>query len=77
MLELYLWFRGGIGHATPGLTLVYSGASHNLLSERVALAVGLCEDCSCRLNVKLVDSEKCASLGLIYGVQVIFSPGIV
>ena len=41
----------------PGLTLVDSGASHNFLSERVALVAGLCVDCSCHLNVKLADRE--------------------
>ena len=77
LLELDLWFSGGITHVTPGLTLVDSGASHNFLIERVALSVGLCVDHSCRLNVKLVDGEKCASLGLARGVQVIFAPGAV
>ena len=33
LLELDLWFSGATGHTTPGLTLVDSGASHNLLSE--------------------------------------------
>ena len=77
LLELNLWFSGNTGHAAPGLTLVDSGASHNFLSERVALAAGLCVDCSCYLNVKLVDGEQCASLGLARGVQVTFAPGVV
>ena len=75
--ELDLWFSRSTGHATPGLTLVDSGARHNFLSERVVLAVGLCVDCSCHLNVKLVDGEQHASLGLARGVQVTFSPGLV
>ena len=33
LLELDLWFSGGTGHATPGLILVDSGASHDFLSE--------------------------------------------
>ena len=77
LLELDLWFSGGTGHATPGLTLVDSGASNNFLSKRVALAVGLCVDCSCHLNVKLADGLKRASLGLACGVQVTFAPGLV
>ena len=77
LLELDLQFSQDTGYATPGLTLVDSGASHNSLSERVALAVGLCVDFSCHLNVKLVDGEQCGSLGLARGVQVIFSPGVV
>ena len=63
-----LWFSGGIRHATPGLTLVDSGASHNFLSERVALEAGMCVDRSCHLNVKLADGEQHASLGLAHGV---------
>ena len=70
-------FSGGTGHMTTGLILVDSGAGHNFLSERVALAVGLCVDCSCCLNVKLADGEQHASLGLARGVQVTFSPGVV
>ena len=77
LLELDLWFNGGTGHATPGLTLVDSGASHNFLSERVGLAAGLFVDRSCHLNVKLVDGEQHASLGLAHGVQVTFTPGVV
>ena len=77
LLELDLWFSGGTGHAAPGLTLVDSGASHNFLSERVALAAGLCVDCSCHLNIKLADGEQRASLGLARGVQVTFAPGVV
>ena len=77
LLELDLWFSGGTEHATPGLTLIDSGASYNFLSERVALAVRLCVDCSYHLNVKLVDGEQCASLGLARGVQVTFEPGVV
>ena len=74
------WIYGSVGvtgHATPGLTLVDSGASYNFLSERVALAVGLCVDHSYHLNVKLVDGEQPASLGLAHGVQVTFAPGVV
>ena len=56
--------------------LVDSGASHNFLSERVTLAAGLCVGHSCHLNVKLVDSEQRASLGLACGVQVTFAPGV-
>ena len=67
-LELDLWFSGSIGYLTPGLTLFDSGTSHNFLSERVALAVQLCVDCSCHLNIKLADGEHCASLGLVRGV---------
>ena len=77
LLELDLWFSGGTGHAAPGLTLVDSVASHNFLSERVALAAGLCVDCSCHLNVKLADREQRASLGLAHGVQVTFASGVV
>ena len=51
-----------------GLTLVDSGPSHSFFSERVALAVGLCVDWSCHLNVKLVDGKQRASLGLARGV---------
>ena len=76
-LELDLWFSGGTGHATLGLTLVNSGASYNFLSERVSLAAGLCVDCSCCLNVKLAYGEQRASLGLVCGVQVTFKPGVV
>ena len=72
-----LWFGGGTGHATPGLTLVDSGTSYNFLSERVALAAGLCVDHSCHLNVKLADGEQHASLGVAYGVWVTFAPGVV
>ena len=77
LLELDLWFGGVTGHAIPGLTLVDSGTSHNFLSERVTLEVGLCVDCSCHLNVKLADGEQCASLGLARGVQVTFAPSVV
>ena len=57
LLELDLWFSGGTGHATPGLNLTDSGTSHNFLSKRVALGMGLCVDRSCYLNVKLADGE--------------------
>ena len=77
LLELDLWFSGGTGHAIPGLNLVDSGARHNFLSERVALAAGMCVDCSCHLNTKLADWEQRASLGLARGVQVTFAPGVV
>ena len=69
MLELDLWFSRAAGHATLSLTLVDSGASHNFLSERVTLTVGLCVDCSCHLNVKLMDGEQRASLGLARGCR--------
>ena len=68
---------GVLGQMTPSLTLVDSSTSHNFLSERVALAVGLCVDHSCHLNFKLADSEYRASLGLARGVQVTFAPGVV
>ena len=77
LLEMNLWFSGGTGHGTPDLNLVDSGASHNFLSERVALAAGLCVDCSYHLNVKLADGKQYASLGLARGVQVTFEPGVV
>ena len=72
-----LWFSGGAGHATPGLTLVDSGTSHGFLSEKVTLAAGLYVDCSCHLNVKLMDDKQCVSVGLARGVQVTFAPGVV
>ena len=68
LLELDLWFSGDTGHATPGLTLVDSGTSYNFPCERVALAAGLCVDCSCHLNVKLANGEQRARLGLARGV---------
>ena len=77
LLELNLWFSGGIGYVTPGMTLIDSSASHNFLSERVSWAVGLCIDCSFNLNVKLADGEQRASLGLACRVQVTFAPVIV
>ena len=74
LLELDLWFSGDTGHVALGLTLVDSVLSHNFLSERVALAVGLCGDRSCHLNVKLANGKQCASLGLACGLQVTFAP---
>ena len=68
LIELDLWFSGGTRHATPGLTPVDSSASHNFVSEQVALAAGLCVDHSCHLNAKLADGKQHASLGLAPGV---------
>ena len=55
-------------HTAPDLTLIDSGASQNLLSERVALEVGLCIDQLHHLNVKLADGEQCISLSPALGV---------
>ena len=76
LLEVDLLFGGGLGHRISGLSLIDSGASHNFLSKQISLAAGLCVDHSCSLNVKLVDGEKCASLGAARGVQVTFAPGV-
>ena len=73
LLELDLYFSGGIGHKTPGLTLIDSGAGYNFLSEQIALAAGLHVDHSSSLHVKLAHGEKCASLGLACGVWVTFA----
>ena len=58
LLEVDLLFSGGSGHKTSALTLIDSGASHNFLSEKIAIAAGLCIDRLCSLNVKLVDGEN-------------------
>ena len=38
LLELDLWFGSNNGPVSQGLTLIDSGASHNFLSEKVAVA---------------------------------------
>ena len=38
LLELNLWFSNSNGPISQGLTLIDSGASHNFLSEKVAVA---------------------------------------
>ena len=60
LLELDLSFSRSTRYMIPYLTLIDSIGCHNFLSEGVAMAVGLGADCSCHLNVKLVDGEKCA-----------------
>ena len=54
-----------------------SGATHNFLSEKVALAANLRLDTSCQLRVRLADGETRTSLGLARGVNVTFAPGVV
>ena len=57
--------------------MINSGASHNFLGEKVAVAAQLPIDRICKLNIQLADSETHASLGLACIVHIVFAPGVV
>ena len=57
--------------------MIDSGTSDNYMTEKVAATARLPIDRMCKLNVRLVDSETRASLGLVCAVHVIFAPAVV
>ena len=77
LLELYLWFGSNNGPVYRGLTLIDSGTSHKFLKEKVAVATQLPIDKICKLNVRLADGERHASLGLARAMCVTFALGVV
>ena len=76
-LELDLWFGNSKRPVSRGLTLIDSGASHNFLSEKVAVAAQLPIDRMCKLNFWLANGETRTSLGLSHAVCITFAPGVV
>ena len=77
LLELDLWFGSNNGPISQGLILIDSGASHNFLSEKVAVAAQLPIDRMCKLNVWLVNGETHVILGLARAVHITFAPRVV